>query len=58
MRELGKRIKVLEKHTGTKNNVVFILDVIGTNEKELNRKIEEIRQKNPKAVFIIDDISD
>lgn len=58
MRELSKRIKILEKQAGTKNAVVYIFDVSGTTQKELDRKIEEIRQNNPKAVFIIDDITE
>lgn len=56
MRELSRRIKLLEGRAGKVLQEVYFIEALNLTEKEIEAEIERIQQYNPKAIFFIDDI--
>jgi len=56
MRELSRRIKLLEGRAGKNLQEVYFIEALDLTEKEIEAEIERIQQYNPKAIFFIDDI--
>ena len=56
MRELSRRIKLLEGRAGKHLQEVYFIEALNLTEKEIEAEIERIQQYNPKAIFFIDDI--
>lgn len=56
MREISRRIKLLEERVGKDVQEVYFIEALDLTEKEIEAEIERIQQYNPKAIFFIDDI--
>ena len=56
MREISRRIKLLEERVGNDVQDVYFIEALDLTEKEIETEIEKIQQHNPKAIFFIDDI--
>ena len=56
MREISRRIKLLEGRVGKDVQEVYFVEALDLTEKEIEAEIERIQQYNPKAIFFIDDI--
>ena len=56
MRELSRRIKLLEGRAGKDLQEVYFIDALDLTEKEIEAEIEKIQQYNPKAIVFIDDV--
>ena len=56
MREISRRIKLLEERVGNDVQEVYFIDALDLTEKEIEAEIERIQQYNPKATVFIDDV--
>lgn len=56
MRELSRRIKLLEGRAGKNLQEVYFIEALDLTEKEIEAEIERIQQHNPKAIVFIDDV--
>ena len=56
MRELSRRIKLLEGRAGKDLQEVYFIEALDLTEKEIEAEIERIQQYNPKAIVFIDDV--
>lgn len=54
MREISRRIKILEKRIGSPKLNIYTFGLIGTTKQEVDEKIKEIERTKPNAVYIID----
>lgn len=57
MREISRRIRLLEQRAGKDLQEVYFIEALDLTEKEIEAEIEKVRRDNPKAIFFIDDIA-
>lgn len=56
MRDISRRIKLLEGRVGNDLQEVYFIEALDLTEKEIEAEIEKIQQHNPKAIVFIDDV--
>lgn len=56
MRDISRRIKLLEGRVSNDVQEVYFIEALDLTEKEIEAEVEKIQQHNPKAIIFIDDI--
>ena len=57
MKQLAKRVRLLEESAGYTGLEVYFIESKGLTEAEIDKEAHRIKENNPNAMIFIDDIT-
>lgn len=57
MKQLAKRVRLLEERTGYTGSEVYFIESKDLTEAEIDKEAQRIKENNPNAIVFIDDIT-
>ena len=57
MKQLAKRVRLLEENTAYNGIQVYFIESKDLTEAEIDKEAQRIKENNPKAIIFIDDIT-
>ena len=57
MKQLAKRVRLLEERAGYTGSEVYFIESKDLTEAEIDKEAQRIKENNPNAVIFIDDIT-
>ena len=58
MKQLAKRVRLLEERTGYRGLEVYFIESKDLTEAEIDKEAQQIKENNPNAMIFIDDITE
>ena len=56
MKQLSRRIRLLEQQAGMKDSKVYFIEALDLTDVELESELQSIKQRDPNAIIFIDDV--
>ena len=56
MKQLSRRIRLLEQQAGMKDSKVYFIEALDLSGVELENELQSIKQRDPTAIIFIDDV--
>ena len=57
MKQLARRVRLLEARAGYKGSEVYFIESKDLTEAEIDKEAQRIKENNPNAMIFIDDIT-
>ena len=56
MKQLSRRIRLLEQQAGVADSKVYFIEALDLSDVELENELQSIKQRDPNAIIFIDDV--
>lgn len=56
MKQLSRRIRLLEQQAGLTDSKVYFIEALDLSGVELENELQSIKQRDPTAIIFIDDV--